>query len=93
MEPPTKKKRPLVRRSTPIAKKIKPPPVSVKPTTEEAQYLTFFTDYCKREDFVAYRARFPDDFDLTFRSKREIDIEAEAQTSNDVSSNVEERQE
>lgn len=91
MEPPRKKTRPLVRRSTPVAIKTKPPAVSPKPTTEEAQYLAFFTDYCKRDDFVAYRAKFPDDFDLTFQSKRD-DIDIETRISNDVSSNMEKQE-
>lgn len=33
------------------------------------QYLIFFTNYCKQEDFTAYRDQFPDDFDLTFQDK------------------------
>nr|XP_012216499.1 PREDICTED: coiled-coil domain-containing protein 37-like [Linepithema humile] len=85
MEPPARKRRPLIRRSAPVVAKIKPPPVALKPTTEEAQYLAFFTDYCRRDDFVAYRARFPDDFDLTFRRKRD-DVETEM--SNGVSASV-----
>ncbi|XP_072763361.1 cilia- and flagella-associated protein 100-like [Anoplolepis gracilipes] len=66
MEPPTKKKRPLSRRSMPIAVKTKPLLLLPKPTDEEIQYLTFFTDYCKHNDFVTYRSKLPDDFDLTF---------------------------
>lgn len=84
MEPPTRKKRPLIRRSAPITTKTKPPSRLPKPTDEEAQYLAFFTDYCRRDDFVTYRSKFPDDFDLTFQSKRD-DIEIEA-TFNDVTS-------
>lgn len=70
MEPPITKKRPLVRRSAPIVSKMKPVSLLLQPTDEEIQYLTFFTDYCKRDDFIAYRTKFPDDFDLSFKSKR-----------------------
>ncbi|EFN60791.1 Coiled-coil domain-containing protein 37, partial [Camponotus floridanus] len=66
MEPPSKKKRPLNRRSMPITVKTTPPSLPPKPTDEEIQYLTFFTDYCKHNDFVTYRSKLPDDFDLTF---------------------------
>lgn len=76
MEPPARKKRPLIQRSAPVVVKVKPPPVAARPTDEEAQYLTYFTDYCKRDDFVAYRSEFPDDFDLTFQSRR-VDTEIE----------------
>jgi len=77
MEAPIKKKRPLVQRSVPIVIKEKPPSVALEPTEEEAQYLTYFTDYCdKRDDFVEYRSKFPDDFDLTFQ-KRNIETERE----------------
>lgn len=82
MEPPARKKRPLVRRSEPVTARMRPPLRSPKPTDEEAQYLTFFTDYCKRDDFVAYRTRFPDDFDLTFESKRD---DAETATASSLS--------
>ncbi|XP_024884861.1 cilia- and flagella-associated protein 100-like [Temnothorax curvispinosus] len=88
MEPPATKKRLLIRRSVPITTKARLPSRMPKPTDEEAQFLTFFTDYCGREDFVAYRSKFPDDFDLTFRRKRD-DIEAEVATFNDVSSSRE----
>jgi len=75
MELPIKKKRPLVQRSTPIVLEEKPPSVALEPTDEEAQYLTYFTDYCdKRDDFVEYRSKFPDDFDLTFQTKHNIKI-------------------
>lgn len=68
MEPPTKKKRLLSRRSVPITMKTKPPSLPPKPA-EEIQYLTFFTDYCKHNDFVTCRSKLPDDFDLTFLNK------------------------
>ncbi|XP_025073626.1 cilia- and flagella-associated protein 100-like [Pogonomyrmex barbatus] len=74
MDMPTRKKRPLIRRSVPIVTKIKPPLQPSKPTDEETEYCTFFTDYCKRDDFITYRSKFPDDFDLTFQSKHN-DIE------------------
>lgn len=92
MEPPSRKKRPLIRRSVPITTKTRPPSRLPKPTDKEAQYLTFFTDYCRRNDFVMYRSKFPDDFDLTFQSKRG-DIEIEIATFNDVSSSREQMQE
>ncbi|XP_020292521.1 cilia- and flagella-associated protein 100-like isoform X2 [Pseudomyrmex gracilis] len=85
MEPPAKKKRPLTRRSAPIVTLAKPEAVSPKPTSEEVDYLTFFTDYCKHEDFTAYRSEFPDDFDLTFRSKRE---DTETEITNDTTKSV-----
>lgn len=91
MEPSTRKTRPLIRRSVPIMIKMRPPSLLPKPTDEEAQYLTFFTDYCKRDDFVTYRSKFPDDFAFTFQSKR--DIEIEAATFNDVTSNRQQMQE
>ncbi|EZA61449.1 Coiled-coil domain-containing protein [Ooceraea biroi] len=93
MEPPPRKKRPLIQRSAPAALRAKPPSLPPQPTDEEAQYLTFFTDYCKRDDFVAYRSKFPDDFDLTFQSKRRGDAEVEATTSNEAPSNREQEQE
>ncbi|XP_077262569.1 cilia- and flagella-associated protein 100 [Temnothorax americanus] len=92
MEPPATKKRLLIRRSVPITTKARLPSRMPKPTAEEAQFLTFFTDYCGREDFVAYRSKFPDDFDLTFRRKRD-DIEPEVATFNDVSSSREQMRE
>lgn len=64
MEPPAKKKRLLTRRSVPTTVKTKPLLLQPKPTDEEIQYLTFFTDYCKHNDFVAYRSKLPDDFDI-----------------------------
>ena len=70
MEPPPIKRRPLIWRSTPKSQKLKSIALALEPTEEEMQYLTFFTDYCKQEDFTAYRAQFPDDFDLTFQNKR-----------------------
>ncbi|KAL0118139.1 hypothetical protein PUN28_009069 [Cardiocondyla obscurior] len=76
LEPPAKKKRPVIRRSAPITLKTRPMSRLLKPTDEEAQYLTFFTDYCRHDDFVTYCSKFPDDFDLTFLSKRD-DIESE----------------
>lgn len=82
MEPPSRKKRPLVRRSVPITTKTRLPSRLPKPTDEEVQYLTFFTDYCRHDDFVTYRSKFPDDFDLTFQSKRD-DTETEVATFND----------
>lgn len=86
MEPPARKKRPLVRRSEPVAARVRPPSRLLTPTDEEAQYLTFFTDYCRRDDFVAYRSRFPDDFDLTFEGRRD---DAETATSlNDAASSL-----
>jgi len=85
MEPPSRKKRLLVRRSIPIMTTTKPPSRLLKPTDEEVQYLTFFTNYCRHDDFVTYRSKFPDDFDLTFQSKRG-DTETEvAHSFNDVS--------
>lgn len=90
MEPPRRKKRPLIRRSVPITTKTRLPSRLLKPTDEEVQYLTFFTDYCKRDDFVTYRSKFPDDFDLTFQSKRD-DIEEE--TFNDVPTSREQMRE
>ncbi|KYN11959.1 Coiled-coil domain-containing protein 37 [Trachymyrmex cornetzi] len=92
MELPASKKRPLIRRSVPIITKTKPPLHLPKPTEEEIQYLTFFTDYCRlRDDFVTYRSKFPDDFNLTFQSKRD-DIENKT-IFNDVSSSREQMQE
>lgn len=90
MEPPTRKKRPLIRRSVPVTTKTRLPSRLPKPTDEEVQYLTFFSNYCKRDDFVTYRSKFPDDFDLTFQSKRD-DIEGE--TFNDVSPSREQMRE
>ncbi|XP_012529142.1 cilia- and flagella-associated protein 100 [Monomorium pharaonis] len=87
MEPPTKKKRPLIRRSVPITTKTRLPLRLPKPTDEEVQYLTFFTDYCKQDDFVTYRFKFPHDFDLTFQRKHNIGIETAI--FNDVSSSRE----
>lgn len=92
MEPPVSKKRSLIRRSVPIITKMKPPPYLPKPTDEEIQYLTFFTDYCRlRDDFVTYRSKFPDDFNLTFQSKRD-DIEIKT-IFDDTSSSREQKQE
>ncbi|XP_017884393.1 cilia- and flagella-associated protein 100-like [Ceratina calcarata] len=67
MEPPVTKRRPLMWRSTPRFQRAKAKPPPPEPTEEEANYLTFFTNYCKQEDFIAYRSLFPDDFDLTFQ--------------------------
>nr|XP_034180476.1 uncharacterized protein LOC117604486 [Osmia lignaria] len=70
MEPPPIKRRPLMWRSIPTSQRIKETSRRLEPTEEEVQYLTFFTKYCKAEDFVAYRSQFPDDFDLTFQPRR-----------------------
>ncbi|XP_076753331.1 cilia- and flagella-associated protein 100 [Xylocopa sonorina] len=70
MEPPMIKRRPLMWRSIPRHQKAKPKPPPPEPTEEEMQYLIFFTNYCKQEDFTIYRSQFPDDFDLTFQEKR-----------------------
>ncbi|XP_033336263.2 cilia- and flagella-associated protein 100 [Megalopta genalis] len=70
MEPPAIKSRPMVWRSEPTTQRAKPTPPPPVPTDEEWQYLTFFTNYCHQEDFTEYRARFPDDFDLTFQPKQ-----------------------
>ncbi|XP_053998659.1 uncharacterized protein LOC128887143 [Hylaeus anthracinus] len=81
MEPPTIKMRPLMWRSEPSsqrAKRIPPPP---EPTDEEWQYLNFFSNYCKQEDFATYRSQFPDDFDLTFRTRRRKSIAENSRTS------------
>lgn len=91
MEPSSRKKRPLIRRSVPITTKTRTPSRLPKPTDEEAQYLTFFTNYCKN-DFVTYRSKFSDDFDLIYQSKHG-DIEIEAATFNDVSSTREQEKE
>lgn len=70
MEPPPEKMRPLMWRSIPKSQRLKEVPPPPEPTEEEMQYLTFFTSYCKQEDFTTYRSQFPDDFDLTFQDKR-----------------------
>ncbi|KOX74378.1 Coiled-coil domain-containing protein 37, partial [Melipona quadrifasciata] len=70
MEPLPIKRRPLMWRSIPRSQRLKSIALALEPTEEEMQYLIFFTDYCKQEDFTAYRAQFPDDFDLTFQDKR-----------------------
>lgn len=93
MEPPVRKKRPLIQRSMPAMLKVKPPSLPPEPTDEEAQYLTFFTDYCKRDDFISYLSKFPDDFDMTFRSKRNDAVADLEMTLNDEPSNGEEEQE
>lgn len=85
MEPPVKKKRPLTPRSPPVVTWTRPEAVSPMPTSKEADYLAFFTDYCKHEDFTEYRSEFSDDFDLTFRSKRE---DTETQVTNDTTKSV-----
>lgn len=51
--------------------------MALEPTEEEMQYLTFFTDYCKTEDFTTYRPQFPDDFDLTFKKQEIVVTETE----------------
>lgn len=70
LQPPAKKELPLIQRSA-LASFVTKLPTSrhLQPTEEEATYLTFFTNYCKRDDFQAYRSQFPDDFDLSFRNK------------------------
>ncbi|XP_043258569.1 uncharacterized protein LOC122400900 [Colletes gigas] len=70
MKPPAIKMRPLMWRSEPTTQRAKPKPPPPEPTHEEWQYLTFFTNYCKQEDFTTYRSQFPDDFDLTFQHRR-----------------------
>lgn len=70
MEPPVQKRQPLMWRSAPLTQKIKAKLAAPVPTDEEMQYLTFFTTYCKQEDFTKYRSQFPDDFDLSFQPRR-----------------------
>ncbi|KAI4491877.1 hypothetical protein M0804_003269 [Polistes exclamans] len=69
MQMPIISKRQLKWRSTPIYEKMEKVASYVEPTEEEMQYLTFFTNYCKHEDFTKYQSKFPDDFDLTFQTK------------------------
>lgn len=83
LESPKRKKRPLVRRSEPVTTRTKLLLGLPKLTNEEIQYLTFFTDCCKR-DFVTYHSKLADDFDLTFQ--RKYDYNVEATTFNDASS-------
>lgn len=73
MQSPTRKKRLPARRSMPIPLKMKPLLPPVQPTNKEVQYLAFFTDYCKSNDFEAYHVMLPDDFDLTFKSRNNND--------------------
>lgn len=71
MQRPIITKRQLKWRSKPIYEKTEKVASYAKPTEEEMQYLTFFTSYCKLEDFAEYRSKFPDDFDLTFKAKNQ----------------------
>ncbi|XP_047345115.1 uncharacterized protein LOC124947255 [Vespa velutina] len=71
MKRPTITKRKLKWRSKPIYEKTEKVASYAEPTEEEMQYLTFFTRYCKHEDFREYRSKFPDDFDLTFKAKNQ----------------------
>ncbi|KAG7210422.1 hypothetical protein KM043_011954 [Ampulex compressa] len=82
MEPPATKRRQIMWRSTPVQQKAKPTPPPPEPTDEEMQYLTFFTDYCKQKNFSAFRSQFPDDFDLTFETKRPDTLEASPEGEN-----------
>ncbi|KAG6794531.1 cilia- and flagella-associated protein [Apis mellifera caucasica] len=77
MEPPPTKKRPMMWRSIPKTYRLKGVAMALEPTEEEMQYLTFFTDYCKTEDFTTYRPQFPDDFDLTFKKQEIVVTETE----------------
>lgn len=83
MEPPPIKRRPLMWRSIPTSQRIKETSPQLEPTEEEIQYLTFFTNYCKAEDFVAYRSQFPDDFDLTFQPRRRETIPEDDEESSE----------
>ncbi|XP_076391290.1 cilia- and flagella-associated protein 100 [Megachile rotundata] len=80
MEPPIIKKRPLMWRSVPLGQRVKEIPAPLEPTEEEKQYLAFFTEYCKDEDFEAYRSLFPDDFDLSFEPRRRETIPEEEES-------------
>ncbi|KAL2725169.1 coiled-coil domain-containing protein 38-like [Vespula squamosa] len=71
MQRPIITRRQLKWRSEPIFEKTKRVASYADPTEEEMLYLTFFTNYCKRDDFTKYRTRFPDDFDLTFKVKKQ----------------------
>ncbi|EFN78819.1 Coiled-coil domain-containing protein 37 [Harpegnathos saltator] len=77
MQPPKTKKRPLIRRSTPIATKTKLSLPTLQPTAQETRHLVFFTDFCKCDKSEKYRAKLPDDFDFTFRSIP-IDVQTES---------------
>lgn len=79
MEPPKTKKRPLVRRSTPITARTKLLLPTAQPTVQETRHLEFFTDFCKCDKSQEYRPKLPDDFDPTFQSKG-IDIQVESTT-------------
>ncbi|OAD53367.1 Coiled-coil domain-containing protein 37 [Eufriesea mexicana] len=87
MEPPPVKMRPLMWRSIPKSQRLKEVPPPLEPTEEEMQYLTFFTSYCKQEDFTTYRSQFPDDFDLTFQDKRGESIASREITEDKENSN------
>ncbi|KOC69388.1 Coiled-coil domain-containing protein 37 [Habropoda laboriosa] len=92
MEPPVTKRRPLMWRSTPSIQRAKPIPPPPEPTDEETQFLTFFTNYCKQEDFTTYRSQFPDDFDLTFQARR-LDASGSEETVDEEEEEEEESEE
>lgn len=74
MEPPMEKKRPLRWRSAPILREIKHKAANPKPTEEELQYLTFFTKYCAKDDFLEYRSQFLDESRSKIDSKSREDV-------------------
>ncbi|XP_012259009.2 cilia- and flagella-associated protein 100-like [Athalia rosae] len=84
MEPPITRQRKLMYRSAPVEvkKKVTPPPTP--PSNEELVWLTYFTNYCERDDHHDFRSQYPDDFDLTFKprgqrgvAKHEVKVEDE----------------
>lgn len=77
MEPPKPKKRqPVTRTAPPTVSKAKA--ISPKPPEmyeEQMVFLNFFTNYCKLDEPEAFESQFPDDFDLSFKSRRPIAVE------------------
>lgn len=93
MQPPIRKKRPLARRSVPIPPKAKPLAPAAHLTNEQIQFLVFFTDHCKSDDFeAAYRAKLPEDFDLTFQS-RDVEPKIDATLDQEQEEEKEEEEE
>lgn len=69
MEPPLTKQRKIMYRSAPLELKRKTTPPPTPPSNEELVYLTYFTNYCEKDDHHDFRSQYPDDFDLTFKPR------------------------
>ena len=71
MEPPKPRehRKPAMRATRPM--ELKPKAIAPQPTLPcEDEILAFFTNHCKLDDPASFESQFPDDFDLSFKTRK-----------------------